>query len=142
MAHREALAQVGGLDERFFMYGEDLDSCKRFDDAGWESAYYTGAEVIHYVGRSSASAPLRFYLEMQKANRQYYLKHHGAAAAVAPAVIVCIHQALRLALVAGLFLLHRPGHNTYRHKMMESLACLQWLARLCMGGQASGGRRA
>ncbi|PKN65545.1 MAG: glycosyl transferase family 2 [Deltaproteobacteria bacterium HGW-Deltaproteobacteria-12] len=75
MVRREVVAQVGVFDERFFFYSEDLDLCKRIHDAGWQLVYYPGAEVIHYGGGSSENAPIRFQLEMLKANWQYWRKH-------------------------------------------------------------------
>jgi GT2 family glycosyltransferase len=137
MARREALEQVGGLDERFFMYGEDLDWCKRFDDAGWEAAYYTGAEVIHHGGRSSANAPVRFYLEMQRANRQYYLKHHGMEAAHVYRYILILHQVLRVLRALLLLPLDRKGSRGMSHKLERSFACLCFLLTL-REGQGAG----
>jgi GT2 family glycosyltransferase len=130
MVRREAFAQVGGLDERFFMYAEDIDWCKRFSDCGWDLVYVPEAQVIHYGGQSSANAPVRFYLEMQKANRQYYMKHGGLAAAAMLALVVSVHQAIRLGGGAALFLLRPSQREAYRHKLQRSAACLSWLLRL------------
>ena len=49
---RKALDQVGLLDERFFMYGEDIDWSKRFNDKGWGVVYVPEAEAVHYGGAS------------------------------------------------------------------------------------------
>ena len=46
------LDEVGGFDERFFMYGEDIDLCLRVAAAGWRVRYWPGATVIH-AGRGS-----------------------------------------------------------------------------------------
>ena len=48
MVKREALDEVGLLDERFFIYAEDKDWCKRFWDAGWKVVYFPEAKAIHY----------------------------------------------------------------------------------------------
>ncbi len=53
MLRREAYEKVGGFDERFFMYGEDLDYCFRVKEAGYKVFYFSGAEVIHYKGEST-----------------------------------------------------------------------------------------
>lgn len=47
-----ALAEVGGFDEQFFMYAEDLDLCLRFIARGWRVRYWPGATVVH-VGAGS-----------------------------------------------------------------------------------------
>src|SRR5215475_5316322 len=65
---REALESVGLLDEGFFMYGEDMDWCKRFWKAGWRVVFVPQGEAIHYGGKSSTNAPVRFYIEKQRAD--------------------------------------------------------------------------
>lgn len=54
MVRRSALDEVGPLDERYFLYFEDTDWCRRFWQAGWRVVYYTGAEMVHYHERLSA----------------------------------------------------------------------------------------
>ncbi len=68
MFRREALERVGLLDKRFYIYKEDVDWCKRFKEAGMDNVFFPGATIIHYGGASSAATPLRFVLEMVKAN--------------------------------------------------------------------------
>lgn len=75
MVRQEVIAQVGLLDERFFFYSEDVDWCKRIHDAGWKLVHYPEAEAIHFGYGSSSSAPIRFQIEMLKANWQYWRKH-------------------------------------------------------------------
>ena len=79
LVRKDALGTVGMLDESFFMYGEDVDWCKRFRTAGWKIVFFPGAEAIHHGGASSANAPLRFYIEKQKADLRYWAKHHSAS---------------------------------------------------------------
>ena len=54
---REVLEAVGELDERFFMFGEDLDYCYRTIQAGYEIHYVPDTQIIHYKGESVKSAP-------------------------------------------------------------------------------------
>lgn len=51
---REALDEIGLLDERFFLYFTDVDWCRRCWEAGWKVYYYTGVNAIHYYHRESA----------------------------------------------------------------------------------------
>lgn len=53
MVRREVYEQVGGLDENFFMYGEDLDWCYRIQKAGWKIFYVPLTQIIHYKGESA-----------------------------------------------------------------------------------------
>ncbi|MGH8991134.1 MAG: glycosyltransferase family 2 protein [Acidimicrobiia bacterium] len=60
---RRALDVVGGWDERYFMYVEDVDLCWRLRGAGWRVAYEPGAVVEHLLGVSTAGAPYRMITE-------------------------------------------------------------------------------
>ncbi len=57
IARREAVQQVGDMDERFFLYFEDVDWCRRFWAVGWEVWYVAGVECVHYHKRASAAHP-------------------------------------------------------------------------------------
>jgi len=95
MIRREALRRVGLLDTRFFIYGEDIDLCKRFHDSGWQVVFNPGAQIIHHGGASSASAPTRFWIEMQRARLKYWLKHHGRIDTFVYYNILILHNSLR-----------------------------------------------
>jgi N-acetylglucosaminyl-diphospho-decaprenol L-rhamnosyltransferase len=60
---RAALDAVGGWDERYFMYVEDVDLCWRLRRAGWRVAYEPGGTVEHLLGVSTAGAPYRMIAE-------------------------------------------------------------------------------
>ena len=72
-----AIAQVGLLDEAFFMYGEDLDWAKRIRRAGWKIWYNPAVEVRHYKRQSSRQNP-RAALEFKRAELIFYRKHYAA----------------------------------------------------------------
>jgi GT2 family glycosyltransferase len=127
MVRREALEQVGPLDETFFMYYEDVDWCKRFADAGWGVAYVPEAEVTHYGGASSANAPVRYYVEMQRAGLQYWNKHHGKLRSRAYEVIAILHQVLRILLGAVQYLVQPSNREKAVYALKRSGACLGWL---------------
>jgi N-acetylglucosaminyl-diphospho-decaprenol L-rhamnosyltransferase len=55
----EAFNRVGGFDESFFMYAEDVDLCRRLGEAGFASLYVPSARVTHAQGVSSARHPYR-----------------------------------------------------------------------------------
>lgn len=54
LVRRRAVAEVGGMDERFFLYLEDVDWCLRFRRAGWEVYVEPAAVCVHHLGRSGS----------------------------------------------------------------------------------------
>ncbi len=73
----EAIAQVGLLDESFFMYGEDLDWAFRIKAAGWKVYYYPEVTVLH-VKRASSRRSGRAQVEFWRAMEIFYRKHYEA----------------------------------------------------------------
>jgi GT2 family glycosyltransferase len=133
MARRSALEEVGLLDEQFFMYGEDIDWCYRFHQAGKRIVFFAGAEAIHYGGASSANAPVRFYIEMHRAGWQFWSKHHGRIARMAFLASIGVHHILRAAGYTVLSITRPAQRGASRLKIQRSLACLGWLLGVCFG---------
>jgi N-acetylglucosaminyl-diphospho-decaprenol L-rhamnosyltransferase len=77
LVRREAIRQVGLLDESFFMYGEDLDWCYRFKTAGWK-VYYNPAVTVLHVKRAASRHSARAQVEFWRAMRLFYQKHYAA----------------------------------------------------------------
>lgn len=59
LVRRAAFDQIGGFDERYFMYMEDVDLGERFGEAGWLNVYVPSAEVLHDKGHSTGRDPAR-----------------------------------------------------------------------------------
>lgn len=74
MVRREAVNEVGLLDEAFFMYGEDIDWCYRLKQANWKVIYYGDAQITHYKGGSGRKS--RTLYEFYNAMRLFYDKHY------------------------------------------------------------------
>jgi len=126
MVRREALEKVGGLDEQFFMYGEDIDWCKRFWNAGWRVVFFPKAEALHYGGASSSRAPIRNAVEMLRARLQYVRKHHGMWGRIMFRIFLWIHHLIRVLGYGAVWLLRRSSQAAF--KVKQSLACLMYLA--------------
>lgn len=77
MVRREAMAQVGLLDERFFMYSEELDWCRRIKAAGWRVAYTPDAVVVHHESRSAEQNLARRSILFHDSKCRYFAKYHG-----------------------------------------------------------------
>lgn len=70
--------EVGLLDERFFMYGEDLDWAYRIKDAGWRVFYNPAVRALHQKGATSARQSGRMIVEFYRAMYLFYRKHYAA----------------------------------------------------------------
>jgi N-acetylglucosaminyl-diphospho-decaprenol L-rhamnosyltransferase len=77
VVRRQVYEQVGGLDEGFFMYSEELDWCKRIKDAGWAVVYFPTATVLHHEGKSSEQVVPARHIYFQSSKVRYFRKHHG-----------------------------------------------------------------
>lgn len=69
--------QVGLLDERFFMYGEDMDWAYRIKAAGWRVLYWPAAEVIHFKSATSRRQSSRIHYEFYRAMWLFHAKHYA-----------------------------------------------------------------
>ncbi|MFQ5633346.1 MAG: sugar transferase, partial [bacterium] len=67
--------QIGLLDERFFMYGEDLDWCLRANEAGWKIYYVPATQIVHFKGESSKNTPFDSLFDFNRAMAQFVKKH-------------------------------------------------------------------
>ncbi|MCK5146587.1 glycosyltransferase [bacterium] len=72
---KKVLEQTGGLDDQFFMYGEDLDLCYRIHQAGWKITYLPQARIIHYKGQSAMQAGFKSLINFYEAMRLFVKKH-------------------------------------------------------------------
>jgi hypothetical protein len=72
LLRRSAFDAAGGFDERFFMYYEDVDLCRRLRAAGHRLRYVPAATAVHYWGQSSAQAPERMLTESCRSRTQYF----------------------------------------------------------------------
>jgi GT2 family glycosyltransferase len=128
MTPRVALNQVGGLDEQFFMYGEDIDWSFRYLKAGWRVVFYAGAEALHYGAASSGQAPTRFYVEMRRANLQYFKKHYGWFGGLGYSFATWVHELVRVLGYGILYCFNRYKRGDAAFKVGRSLSCIRWLA--------------
>jgi N-acetylglucosaminyl-diphospho-decaprenol L-rhamnosyltransferase len=96
---RDALDEVGGWDERYFMYMEDVDLCWRLRRAGWEVVYEPAGSVVHVQGASAARRPYRMLVEHHRSAWLFARRRFtGARAALLP--LAAVYLGVRLALAA------------------------------------------
>jgi N-acetylglucosaminyl-diphospho-decaprenol L-rhamnosyltransferase len=77
LLRRSTLDEVGPLDERFFMYSEEMDWCYRAKKLGWQVFYFPEAQVVHHEGKSSEQVlPVR-HIQFQRSKVLFFQKYHG-----------------------------------------------------------------
>lgn len=80
MVRRASVLDVGGFDEGFFMYCEEIDLCTRLVNAGHRIVHANDATVIHRGGGSTGPHPSERAVEVARSRRRYWHKHQGLAA--------------------------------------------------------------
>lgn len=143
LVRRSALEQLGGFDEQFFLWFDEVDLCKRVRDGGYGIVYLSRAVVIHHSGKSFAQKGI---LEKQRifftSCARYMKKQCGFSGALAALVM---HAAVGLfaLLDAKLFLLKSPpisDHETdvplpfHRRLFWRSLVVIVGIELLSFGG--------
>jgi GT2 family glycosyltransferase len=78
LLRREVIDQIGGFDEGFFMYSEELDLCRRAASVGWQVIYLPEAVVTHHEGRSSEQVVAARHVRFHASRIRYVRKYHGA----------------------------------------------------------------
>ena len=76
LLRRQALQQVGLLDESFFMYGEDIDLSFRLLKGGWQN-WYLPFDIVHYKGESTEKTSFRYVHVFYQAMLIFFRKHYG-----------------------------------------------------------------
>ncbi|MBI2297440.1 MAG: glycosyltransferase family 2 protein [Armatimonadetes bacterium] len=95
---REAVEQLGGMDEGYWMYCEDSDYCQRYRAAGWLLYYVPQATLLHVLGGSSKTARAEMIAAYNHGAARYFRRHRGPAPASAAKLIGLAGGLLRLLL--------------------------------------------
>lgn len=107
LVRADALSMVGDMDERFFMYSEEVDWCYRFARAGWKLRYFPGADTIHLGGASAARLGGKRALIKDRSSIRYMRKHWSKPALLAGYLMMLLFYVSRLPAVIVLSLLTR-----------------------------------
>ena len=113
LVRRKVLEQVGGLDEDFFIYSEEVDLCKRIQQAGWQLYWLPPAEVIHYGAQSTQQVAHEMFLNLYRYKVLYFRKRHGTRSATLYKIILSLASIARLAVSPAACLTHRSRRQRY-----------------------------
>lgn len=114
VARRETLDKIGLLDERFFMYCEDVDIAYRARQAGWKVMYFPGATVVHLRARSSDQNPVPMIIAFHRSMHAFFKKHYAAQSSILTRVVVPLGLILRTLLLVTHNKLARTFGRRYR----------------------------
>jgi len=76
LVRRSAIEQVGGMDEAYFMFNEDVDWCHAMKRAGWSVDFVAAAEITHHIGASKGRVSDKVILERHRGMIHYFRKYH------------------------------------------------------------------
>ncbi len=102
---RRVFEAVGGFDERFFMYGEDLDLCRRIHELGREVWYNPATQIVHFKGKSSAKRAIRSRMAFYEAMIVFSRKYRHLNEAFMPSWLVYIGIVMQAGVHIGVSLM-------------------------------------
>lgn len=102
VVRRSIVENIGGLDEDFFMYGEDLDWCYRIRQTGYNIYYVPLTQIIHFKGESSKKSPFQQRRLFYEAMRLFVQKHFKKGTAVVPSwlLVAAIYVSATLSFIS------------------------------------------
>jgi GT2 family glycosyltransferase len=109
MTRREVYAQIGGLDELYVMYFEELDFCKRAKKSGWRVLYVGDAYITHHGGGSADQVQTQKHVHFQTSKLRYFRKFHGWPVSLLLRMVLIVNYGAQV-LIEGAKLLrgHKP----------------------------------
>lgn len=103
LARRSAFSSIGGFDEGYFMYAEDIDLCWRIHRAGWRVLYVPAATAVHAQGLSTARHPLRMLVAHHRSTWRFArVSARGPERLALPVVAVALGARLVVSLARAL----------------------------------------
>ncbi len=122
LLRRAALDQVGLLDDRYFMYTEEVDLCYRLARAGWQLWYLPQAEVTHFGEASSKQVRQDMYLQLYRSKVQFFRKFGGVARSAWYKFLLALAYLPRAVLMSVGSLLHpawQPQARLFRRLLLD-----------------------
>lgn len=98
LGRKAVYEQIGGLDEGYVMFSEELDWCKRAKDAGWRVVFLCTAQVIHHGGQSTQQVTARKHIHFQESKLRYFRKYHGPRVTALLRVFLLANYAWQIAV--------------------------------------------
>ncbi len=119
LLRREAFGAVGGFDESYFMFMEDLDLGERLGAAGWLNVYAPSAVVEHTGGHSWRKAPARMLYHHHRSVYRYLSRRYDGMAMAPLRAVIAAGLAARF---VGALVVHRIGRGAAPARSADLLA--------------------
>jgi GT2 family glycosyltransferase len=125
LVRREAINDVGLMDEDYFVYGEETDWCFRFWRAGWRCVFTPFPKIIHLDGGSKSTSQLevRMFVQLQKSLLLFYSKHRGFLTWAAAKLLYIMAMSCR---AVGCYVLMLSSRGFAEQKLKQSMAALRF----------------
>jgi len=134
MVRREAVNQVGWLDEDYFLFLEETDWCFRMKKVGWKIYHCPQAKVIHLQGKSAEVEKSKAKLEYYLSRYHFFRKNRGKFQEAILVMGVVMRLWVEWMMMAALCLLTFFSMRRWRKKLWTFSYLLWWHARLCPEG--------
>jgi len=123
LVRKDVIKNVGGMDEHYFMYGEEMDWCRRIYQKGWEIYFYPDASIVHYGGISSTQDPIRMKSKQRDSMLYYIQKHHGVLVKYVYLILLACGGAIRIPYwTIRWFIASKAARVSAKRKLKEILA--------------------
>jgi GT2 family glycosyltransferase len=131
LVRRQAVEQVGLLDEKYFLFLEETDWCYRIKKACWKIYHIPQAEVLHFQGKSAEAEKGKARIEYYRSRYHYFRKNRGRLQSIVLHIglIIKLLVELVLSILACLFTLFTVKES--RRKLSTYLYLMWWHLRLC-----------
>lgn len=103
IVRRKAMEDIGAMDERFFMYWEDADWCKRMWQKRWKVVYNPCGSIMHYVGGSSSKSIFRSVFSFHRSTYKFFKKYNQESFFLShfPIIIILYLRCFMVVLMHG-----------------------------------------
>ncbi len=121
LVRREAVAQVGMMDDSYFMYSEEVDWCYRFKKAGWKILYNPAVQTVHLWGGSSQQVRVEMFLQMHRSKIEFFRKNYGGLSSLLLKCIMGFGALLRVGPGAAYYLTSSNPAKRQKHEAFRRL---------------------
>ncbi len=144
LVRREAIDQVGVMDERFFIYADETDWCYRFKKNGWKIMFTPEIQIIHYGGQTTKQMTKEFRLQLQGSGLIFMKLHRNKLAFPLARLLAVMFFFLRVPYWLVRAILHKNERKksiqTAGTYLIGGFYCLADWKKLLMNKQAIEGR--